>query len=251
MRLVVYSADDRISGASFAALDAIDSERSIRSYRHDGSLVAAEGVAEIEEADLVIFLSKHKSASGSLSFTTHALGNWGDRADVGGAPKSLSCAAPVEMLALLQRLHGNNSVGFDVTYEATHHGPLVNKPVLFAEFGGPDPDSIELDKPAEILARSVYEMLNEAEPEFDKIAFGVGSPHYPSRFTKLAIEGRYAFSHIMPNYAVSNVDMVPMAIERSKPEPEIATVEWKSIKSAEREAVIKSLEEAGLDYVRV
>lgn len=249
--MVVYSEIDSISKASYSALEDIAGDGMFSVHKYNGRLVDADDIAAAEEADLVIFLSRHKSSSGNLSFTTHPLGNWGENADVGGRPRSLSPAAPIEMLALLQCMERNNDIGFDVTYEATHHGPLIDRPVLFAEFGGPEPDTMELEKPAEILARSVYESLSDSRPEFDKVALGIGCPHYPSRFTRLALAGKYAFSHIMPNYAVANVEMIPVALKRSTPEPEVAVIEWKGIKSADRESVIKCLEDSGLDYVRV
>ena len=42
------------------------------------------------KTDLIIFASKHKSESGKPTLTAHPCGNWNDKADFGGKPRTLA-----------------------------------------------------------------------------------------------------------------------------------------------------------------
>jgi D-aminoacyl-tRNA deacylase len=200
-------------------------------------------------SELFVFPSVHASVQGIISFTTHPEGNWGPRADLGGKPYSISVAAPISMLSVLHSL-SQNTPGPGVSYEATHHGPLLDTPSLFVEIGGA-PDSVNGEY-TKVVAKAIAELvLSDEQPEFDRIAVGIGSGHYPARFTALALEGKFAFSHIMSKYYTDNINMLEAAFSRSKPKAEVAVVEWKSIKSEERKEIIGRLDEIGIDYVKI
>ncbi len=201
--------------------------------------------------DNIIFLSRHSSVKGVKSFTVHALGNWNDKHDLGGEPKQLGISNPESMIKILKEFSilQKNAVEFKVTYEATHHGPLLKTPALFAEFGG---DEGILNNPnyADIVANAIKNSF-EKEPEYDKIAIGIGGPHYSTKFTKLALDGKYAFSHIMSRYYVNEIDMLEQAVEKSKLKAEIAVIEKKSMNSPERSAIINKLNDLGIDNTMV
>src|SRR5437879_8183082 len=78
-----------------------------------------------ERVDLVVYLSKHRSESGRPSLTVHAIGNPG-AAEFGGQPETLVPSAPRWMTAALRGLrHAGRALGYEVTLEATHHGPYL------------------------------------------------------------------------------------------------------------------------------
>ena len=201
-------------------------------------------------ADLIVFMSRHSSAKGVATFTTHPEGNWSDKAEFGGMPKSLGMASPLNMLSMLCALKRTNTTSIPVTYEATHHGPLLNTPSLFVELGG-NAETIGNRDYAGVVAESIVDMLHHEQGEYEKVAIGIGGTHYPEKFTKLALEGKYAFAHMLPRYQIGNFDMLQKAAERSDLEVEVAAIEWKSIKAADRETIIGRLGELGLDYERV
>ncbi len=198
---------------------------------------------------LMIFLSRHSSTKGIPAFTVHAEGNWSNEALLGGKPKSLGVASPVGMLNALSSISSLNTVGITVTYEATHHGPFLNNPYFFAELGGNE-ETIGSKRHAELLAEAIEKSL-DADVSYDKIAIGIGGMHYSEKFTRLAIEGRYAFGHIMPKYHIGQVDMLGKAIARSDMPTEVAVIEWKSIKAVEREMIVRELNVLGIDYAKV
>ncbi|HVC57915.1 MAG TPA: D-aminoacyl-tRNA deacylase [Candidatus Acidoferrales bacterium] len=213
----------------------------------DVPLFMAEGLDTIVEGTLV-FISKHASAGGVGSFTVHPTGNWRQAADFGGEPMRLSRTSPMHMLSLLKSI--GSSVPESTTYEGTHHGPLTESPSLFVELGG-NPGFAASETNHRMLASAILNSMNgDFTAEYDVVAVGIGGTHYPRKFTKLALEGKYAFSHMMPNYAL-NADMIAQAVEMSDLVVDKAVVEWKSIKAADRELITRRLEELGIDYDRV
>lgn len=105
----------------------------------------ADGESSHASTDLCIrditFLSRHSAASGTVSLTVHPIGiPWmRDATTSGGFPGR--CAPPSPYIAPLYRSilaetkrHGLDSL-FQVTLEATHHGPFVEVPACFVEIG--------------------------------------------------------------------------------------------------------------------
>ncbi|MGA3020989.1 MAG: D-aminoacyl-tRNA deacylase [Candidatus Micrarchaeales archaeon] len=208
--------------------------------------------------DLVMFLSKHESEVGISLFSTHSLGNWTNEARVGGKPKQLSYAAPIVMLAALTNLNLIEE-NVEKVYEATHHGPLLKTPSFFVELGGNE-EMRKSRENAQRVADAAYLALtgtDKKEDGYKKVVIGIGSNHYPKKFSALALEKGYAFSHIMPKYAMKNndgtgnLDMLEQVLERSIPAPESAVIEWKSLNSSTKEETIKKLDEIGLDYEKI
>ena len=221
-------------------------------------LVHAEFLDDLK-TDILVMLSKHSSAAGIAAFTTHSTGNWGNEAKLGGTPKHLSKAAPLHMLAVLRSLSKISAEGMQAVYEATHHGPLLKTPSLFVELGG-NKETVENTSLAEKEADAVMQALEAAESgaaEYSKVVIGIGGTHYPSKFSMLAIQKGYAFSHIMPKYAIfnpdgsNNLDMLDQAATLSTNAPEAAIIEWKSINAATRNIIIAKLEKIGMQYEKI
>jgi D-aminoacyl-tRNA deacylase len=263
MAYLVYSLKDMVSSAAAAQLKRITNATEgtpiggMRSFDCNGITLLELQQHHLESefldtaisTDCIIFLSRHSSSKGLPALTAHPEGNWGNEAKVGGKPKELSVAAPIQMLKVLCSMKKTNQTDVPIVYEATHHGPLLKTPSLYAEMGGNE-EVWKNEELAGILAKSVIESF-DIEPQYEKIAVGIGGLHYADKFTRLALDGKYAFSHIMPRHFVSEVDMLAQAFERSSPKAEIAAIEWKSLKGEERDKVINKLSEIGYDYVRV
>ncbi len=211
------------------------------------NIILTDEIAERFDADVMVFMDRHKSADNVRAFTVHATGNWSDSSEYGGSPKTLSVAAPYAMASALREIAKESYAGFEVTYEATHHGPTVETPSFFIEAGGPD--SIE-DGACSVVARALDRALYEPD-ESGEPAIGIGSGHYPRKFTAQALGSKYAIGHIMPKYQCDNIDMLESAVKRSTPNATKALIEWKSLKSSQRSDMIKVLDVIGIDHVRV
>jgi D-aminoacyl-tRNA deacylase len=225
-----------------------DQEHRFRMLKVDCRIIDADFIDGMVEG-LTIFLSRHSSTKQIPAFTVHSEGNWTDDCNLGGMPKSLSVASPANMLKLLKCIKKLNNTGIELTYEATHHGPLMNQPSFFVELGGND-EAIGNYGYAELIARAVADAVN-SEVHYDKVALGIGSLHYPEKFTRLALEGKYAFSHIMSKHYVKEIDMLGDAFKRSDILPDVALIEWKGIKAADRQVILKELDRLGIDYAKV
>lgn len=264
MPYIIYSKGDAFAATAAKALReaaGFSDANDIKGMKHYVS--GKIGMLELDEGlvysdwlddlgtDYIVFISRHSSAKGVISFTAHAEGNWNDKSDLGGRPHALGMASPGLMLSFLRPMK-KFSGNIGVVYEATHHGPLLNTPSCFVELG---PDAkINVNDRKELLnrlSRGIYAMLYDSGAEYGKVAIGIGGMHYASKFTKYALEGTYAFSHIMPKYYVGQIGMLRQAVERSDVKPEIAVIEWKSINSASRNKILAKLEELGMDYEKV
>ncbi|MGC8647314.1 MAG: D-aminoacyl-tRNA deacylase [Candidatus Micrarchaeia archaeon] len=264
MRYIVYSTEDSISSGiaeHLRLMGKFDKSGEILGYAHlyskeldmhmlqlDKSLLYAEELDNLK-AEVLVILSRHSSANSIKSFTVHPTGNWSDEAKLGGMPKELSTAAPLYMLSILKAMSILNKENeIDVTYEATHHGPLLKTPMLFAEIE----NNTYNEERARIVAQSVIEGVKNAKNMKNaKVAIGIGSTHYPKKFTQLALSGRFAFGHMLPKYYVENIDMLEKAVNCSQPKAEIAAIDWKSLNVKQRAMVIEKLEELGIEYERV
>lgn len=151
----------------------------------------------------VVFASIHRSAEGVASFTVHPLGNPGPHADYGGLPRRLTPTAPGLMTATLRALaEAEGAAGIPTTFEATHHGPLLERPAFFAEIGfgaEPAPPPAAVQELARVLA-------DVPPPEAGHTALGVGGGHYVPHLTDLALERRWAFGHLISRHALADLD---------------------------------------------
>src|SRR5438046_3761142 len=91
-----------------------------------------------EPADLVVYLSKHRSESGRPSLTVHPIGNPG-AAELGGQPQTLVPSAPRWMTAAIRSLRlAGGHLGYEVTLGATHHAHNTTSPTFYIEQGSTD-----------------------------------------------------------------------------------------------------------------
>ena len=164
-----------------------------------------------KKIDNIIFLSRHKAASGRPSLTVHPIGNW-NGAEYGGKESKVSGAAPEWMTGLLLNIKRNRISGYDVCFEATHHGPLLETPTMFLEIGSSESEW-ERKEPAKALIKSLLEL----EPAEGIKVIGIGGGHYTPRFTEAALSHKVCFGHMVANYGVSVLSpkLITEAIKRS------------------------------------
>ena len=167
-----------------------------------------------EEIDNIIFLSRHKAASGRPSLTVHPIGNWGS-AEYGGKESEISGASPKWMTGLLLKIKENQIPGYDVCFEATHHGPLLEKPTMCLEIGSSESEW-EKKEPAEVLIKSLLDL----KPATGTNIVGIGGGHYTPRFTEAAFSHEVCFGHMVANYGVPtlNSNLIQKAIKCSNAE---------------------------------
>ena len=147
---------------------------------------------------LVIFASRHKSASNLRTLTVHPIGNYG-KAEMGGRDRTLVPSAPREMtFAFKELVKRGGGLKYQISLEATHHGPYLRTPTFYIEIGS-DEMAWKEPEPGRVIAEAIFEVLTGTVPEAP-IAVGVGGGHYVPRITDVAREKNIAFGHMLPSY---------------------------------------------------
>jgi D-aminoacyl-tRNA deacylase len=179
--------------------------------------------ASPEEAEAYIVLSRH--SGGKPSLTVHYTGNPGPKAELGGNPWELSYTWPRLQAALLRtyRIVADEqglADEFQVTLEATHHGPTcLKKPLVFIEIGSSEREWIREDA-HEAMAETVFRVLSSdwTGATCTRVAVGIGDTHYPITHTRGVIEKKYCYSHIFSKYVLEyiNENLLDQAVNKSK-----------------------------------
>jgi len=170
---------------------------------HDERLDLRLPTSLAERRPTLLFPSVHRSESQQHCFTVHPLGNPGLRADLGGRPRTLVPTDPRAMTGLLRVLDESaRSLGTTATFEATHHGPELAAPALFAEISVTE----EVGPTREELTALAQAIRSFGPDPLDQVALAVGGGHYAPRFTDLARSRRWAFGHILSRHALDDLD---------------------------------------------
>lgn len=203
---------------------------------------------------LVIFISRHSSESGTPTLSVHTPGNLGN-AELGGLPRNVSVSPANAMrctLINMAQLKEKMQLQYDVCYECTHHGPSLNVPTMFAELGSSPKQWSDL-KAAEAVASAVMNAIAEFGEFNAKAVLGIGGPHYNAKFTRIAIESKIAFGHIIPKYAIPYLDseILRQCVKKTFEKVECALLDWKGIKGEDKPKIVKMLDENGLRFEKV
>jgi D-aminoacyl-tRNA deacylase len=210
--------------------------------------------ADFPNAQLVVFISRHSSQSGKPTLSVHTTGNFGE-AELGGLTRTLSIAPAVAMqttLKALCSLKQELNLNFEVSYESTHHGPSLNLPVMFVELGSSESQWNDLTAARAVGDAAMTAITNFSEST-EEAVLGVGGPHYNQKFSRMALSGEAAFGHMIPKYALSNVDseMISQCVEKTLEKVSLAVLDWKGIASQDKPKLLTALQCAGLPFKKV
>ncbi len=195
--------------------------------------------------DNIIVASKHRSSAGIRSLTVHPIGNWG-KAEYGGKERTVVKTNPHLMTEALRLLKKNNNLEeYNVSFEATHHGPYLETPTFFIEIGSTEEEWRD-DRAGEILAKTIMEL----EEKRYTPALGIGGGHYMPRITDVALQYKISFGHMLPSYAVeyANEDTIKMACEKTD-NCKHAYIHRKGLKSEQKKKVLGILEKLGIKII--
>ena len=210
-------------------------------------------IIEIEpkhNAEYYVFASTHRSSSGTKSLTVHYPGNW-EAAALGGKPRTLNTAMPCRMKAALRRFAELSSElpGWEVCVETDHHGPTLEKPVMFVEIGSTEAEWRN-ETAGRLAAEAIVAAIRNRE-EFPAHV-GFGGSHYAPKFTPIVLGGEKAMGHMIAGYSIErggvDEEMVRQALEKNVEKAKTALLDWKGIKGAAREKLIGILESMGMEW---
>ncbi|MFP3985100.1 MAG: D-aminoacyl-tRNA deacylase [Candidatus Bathyarchaeia archaeon] len=203
-----------------------------------------QDITEGFDPQLTIFLSRHSSKSGTPTLSVHTPGNLGV-AQKGGIPKKISVAPAKAMRQALIEMARQRSTlelnSYKISYECTHHGPSLDVATMFVELGS-SPAQWKDTKAAEAVAHAAMTATSENSNR-STVALGIGGPHYNEKFTRIALENSIAFGHIIPKYAVSQVDaeLISQCIKRTVEKVDTIVLDWKGIKGSDKTRLAKAI----------
>ncbi|XP_027347147.1 D-aminoacyl-tRNA deacylase [Abrus precatorius] len=176
-----------------------------------------------EAVDEVIFFSKHTAVSNKPALTVHPIGvphlREGDVPPQGGRPGWAALPNPrigpwLRLLKNIAQAH-NLIPEFEITLEATHHGPLTNKPTMFLEIGSTE-DYWKRQDAAQVMAQLVWEGLGlgggtdvgnwSRENDKKKVLLGIGGGHYAPRHMDVVLKEDVWVGHLLSGYSLPMED---------------------------------------------
>ena len=213
--------------------------------------ISADWLEQKYDYDGYIFLSKHASESGTLALTCHSTGNFSD-ANYGGNKKQIAIPHPHLQKTYIRSLwqKRNEFSSFQITIEATHHGPTaLNKPALFIEIG-----TTEKEWKNKKLCQSVANIAVEAISKNGKkypVAICFGGTHYPEKFTKELIDGEFALGTVAPKHALEFLDeeLFSHILQRNR-EAKFALLDWNGL-GKHKEKVVSFIENTDLEMIKL
>jgi len=219
----------------------------LKMYTTDDKCINAENIDKEIDADLFLFPTTHRAASNVHSLSCHIHGNWGE-AELGGKPKTLSIAPANMLKELFKELNrqGKN-LKEEITMEATHHGPELNKPTVFLEIGSNETQWKRKDL-GKVMADVIMKVLLNKIPTYET-AVGIGGTHYCANFNRIQLESDIAIGHICPKYNLHHLDkeMLLQAINKTEPKATLVLLDWKGL-GEHKQRIISLLEEIGITW---
>lgn len=160
----------------------------------------------------IICLSRHSSKASVNSITVHPVGNFTTN-DIGGKEKDIAPSAPEIQTAILRKMSESYSGDrYQITFEATHHGPQSHNPLIFAEIGTEREnwtDTVALD----VLFRGITESVPSTSGNF--VAAGGG--HYAPKFSSYVLNNDINIGHIISKFRMAEIgeEEIEMAISKT------------------------------------
>ena len=213
--------------------------------------ISADWLEEKYQYDGFIFLSKHAAESGVLALTCHSTGNFAE-AKFGGNNRQVAVPHPNIQKAYLQTLKKNQSKfpEFDITIEATHHGPsALSKPTIFIEIGTTEKQWTDV-KLCESVAALVHQVMSQTVSE-NPVALCFGGTHYPSKFTAQLLDGEYALGTVIPKHALDNLDEELFShILKQNQNASVALLDWNGL-GPNKQKILDFLESTSLEVIKL
>ena len=217
----------------------------------DSPVISADWLDEKYDYDGFVFLSKHAAESGKLALTCHSTGNF-DEAKFGGNNKEIAIPYPDFQKQYLQNLWDNHELfpNFQITIEATHHGPThLKKPSIFVEIGTTE-SQWKNESLCSSVAKIVVDTFGKPSNSFP-FAVCFGGTHYSEKFTKELLFGKYALGTVVPKHALEFLD--PIFFEHLVAQNQgakIALLDWKSL-GKHKQTLIDLLSTTTMEIVKL
>lgn len=209
-------------------------------------------------AELYIFASRHRAASGTPALLIHPTGNW-SKITLAGRESELSYTSSWALNYGLKKLKEKQEEfkldEFKVDLEVTHHGPTeLTTPLIFMELGSSEEYWVH-ETGATAVAEAIIETAQGfiQRGNFENLSYiGIGGNHYAYRFHKYLMENQDVFiSHIAAKHSLDGLteDVLKQAFKKTIESPVGALIDKKGARSEQRKNAIEMLENLGKEYI--
>ena len=214
-------------------------------------------VKTLPSADAYIFLSRHASKSEIPCLTVHFPGVFSSDTSLGGNPHELGVAFPTleknyikNLQKIKEKWNKKELEKYQIVIEATHHGPThFKKPIMFVEIGSSETEWRD-ELAAELVANAIKRTLNQ-KYIYTKCAIAFGGTHYPEKFTNVILNDEYAIGHVMPKYAIKNLDdnIFKQMVEKSTEPIRYCIIDKKG--TSNKQEIIELAGKYGLEVIKI
>ena len=228
--------------------------RNVKLYVTKKDLLFLEDYNVNERTTSFVFLSRHRSASGIASLTCHSTGNFSQDTLYGGKPNELGMANPTMLKAYFNELYRNrNSVpDYQITLEATHHGPTSLKgSIIFVEIGS-GPVQWKDSNAARIVCNCILEVSPMHVKGLNRVALALGGTHYPEKLNKILRETDFSVAYIATKNNLQYIDdrMIVQMMVRSTERVTHVLLDWKGL-GKHKNRILDIIEKTDLEVVRI
>ncbi len=160
----------------------------------------------------IICLSRHSSKASINSITVHPVGNFTTN-DIGGKEKDIAISSPEIQTAILRKMTEiYNGDRYNITFEATHHGPQSGNPLIFAEIGTEEQNWKD-ERALNVLFRGITEAIPSNGGNF--VAAGGG--HYAPKFSSYVLNNDINIGHIISKFRMAEIgeEEIEMAVQKT------------------------------------
>ena len=216
-------------------------------YLVDDEIIETKNLdlSRINQYDFIIFASKHASEKSQKALTVHAPGNFRE-ARFGGEKGKICKTSAMFHKQILERMIKNAEKyhlrDYDITMEATHHGPLIDRPCLFVEIGSTENEWRDT-KASFVIAKAISETIEEFKPNpYNEVAIAIGGPHYCPNFNKIQANSNIAISHVISQYVFPlTEEMLKEAIDKTDEEIDFILLDWKGLGNEDHRKIVKEI----------
>jgi len=214
-------------------------------------VISADWLEEKYDYDGFVFLSKHAAESGVLALTCHSTGNFSE-AKFGGNDRQVAIPHPNLQKQYLQILkkHQSDFLEFQITIEATHHGPTaLTKPSIFIEIGTTEKQWTD-NSLCISVAKLIHQVFVNTISE-NPVAICFGGTHYPTKFTHELLEGKYALGTVMPKHALNELDeeLFSHILSQNKM-AKFALLDWRGL-GTNKQKILDLLKSTSLEIIKL
>ncbi|BAB59218.1 hypothetical protein [Thermoplasma volcanium GSS1] len=198
--------------------------------------------------EYAVVLSRHSSAADIKSLTAHPTGNFGPKADLGGRPKTINVSCPKYMSGTLrQMLESYSGTKFQVTFEATHHGPIFDLPNYYVEIGTTENEWTDDDA----KKTAVDAVINPDAKDFPNFV-AVGGGHYAPKILEYFRRNEINIGHIISKHDHDDLEewQIKDAVEKT-PSCKGFLVDRKGTRSRVRDMVKSISDDLGLELIMI